>query len=785
MNLRRCLAFLAVALACTFLWQSARADLMLFKDGFVLKGRVKYESTLLEHGISIPATGKPYWLEDGVRVVFFAPGQLQDGIPVNEKELKAEWVRFDLVKPGGVKSPLPRAWEVKDVSPWDDRWQRTVSLDLPLDPKTGLIRKVEIVQRITQLTPEVLRVDSKDRDWTCCYKTSECSPQMLRDLILKQLKKDVNNSDLENRGKVYRFFLQAGFLEEAGKELEYIQDKYPAQESAIKPLLEGIKTRQAREFVEDLKRADKAGIHGEVERKLKEYARRDLDKLVNAMTQLEVQAIKDKYEALQQKMKEGRRLLYGFAEITPQSKREMFKAAAAALTEEISPDTVGRLDTFITQAQDYERALKDQRRPEQTPEQIMAFAVTGWLRGSNAAEGNVEVAKKQWEIRQLLIEYFQTDDVSARRKLLPALQARGLSVDEAMQMLKLLPPAEPEEIKKGPIKLTAQGKGGAAYEVLLPPGYTHAHAWPVMIALHHSQEKPGQVLEKWGELAAQHGYILVAPLRGKGLSVNYQYTSAEHAIVLDTLRDVRRRFQVDSDRVFLYGGEQGANMAFDVGLSHPDQFAGVIPMSGSPIYFPKRYFTNAQYLQLYIINGEKTGEAADYTKQMMKDWIRGNYPAIYVEYKGRPYDWFGGEQPIIFDWMNRKRRAHPLKEVGRVEEEFRTQREGDTQFYWLSTSGVKTDRINFKNGKWNADTKNATMMATVFTDNLIVVKTSGVGPVTLWFGPKLVDYTRKVTIKNNGTQAAYTITPSLEVLLEHQYFTADRQQMYFARLDLK
>jgi hypothetical protein len=73
----------------------------------------------------------------------------------------------------------------------------------------------------------------------------------------------------------------------------------------------------------------------------------------------------------------------------------------------------------------------------------------------------------------------------------------------------------------------------------------------------------------------------------------------------------------------------------------------------------------------------------------------------------------------------------------------------------------------------------------VYTDNLIVVKTSGVGPMTLWFGPKLVDYTRKVTIKLNGTQSTHTITPSLEVLLEHQYFTGDRQQMYFARVDLK
>jgi hypothetical protein len=786
MNPRQTLApTAAVLVGCALLlglWSQAHADMMLFKDGFVIKGRMKFESTLLEGGISIPAIGKPYWLEDGVRVVFFAPGQLQDALEVKDKDLKAEWVKFNLPKPTpSMQDPLPWSWEVSNVTDWDERWQRTVTLHIP-NPKTGGTEKREVKQRITELTPETVRIDSLNRKWTCCYKTSEVPAGMLRRLILSNLAKDTKGTDLDNRGKLYRFFLQAGFLEEAGKELDYILEKYPAQESAIKPLQNGIKRRLAREFVEDLKRADKAGIYAEVDKKLKEYARREFDSLVDEATQLQVQAIKDKYEAVQEKMKEGRRLLYGFAAITLPARQEMFKAAAAALSDEISPDTIGRLETFLTQAQDYERALKDKRRPEQSADQVMAFAVTGWLRGSGAAEGNVDVAKKQWEIRQLLVEYMQTDDPGARRKLIPGLQSRGLTVDEAMQMLKLLPPAEPAEIKQVPMKL---GGKGAAYEVLLPPGYTHAHAWPVMIVLHHSQEKPAQCLERWGALAAQHGYILAAPERGKGLRVNYNYTSAEHAVVLDTLRDLRRRFQVDSDRVFLYGGEQGANMAFDVGLSHPDQFAGVIPMSGTPIYFPKRYWTNAQYLQIYIINGEKTGQAADLTKQMMKDWIHDNYPAIYVEYKGRPFDWFGGEQPIIFDWMNRKRRAHPLKEVGRVGEEFRTQREGDTQFYWLSTSGVKPSHINYKNGKWNADTPNATMTASVYSDNLIVVKTSGVGPVSIWFGPKLVDYTSKVTMKLNGSQVVQMVTPSLEVLLEHQYFTGDRQQMYFARVDLK
>ena len=57
-------------------------------------------------------------------------------------------------------------------------------------------------------------------------------------------------------------------------------------------------------------------------------------------------------------------------------------------------------------------------------------------------------------------------------------------------------------------------------------------------------------------------------------------------MVIDTLRDLRRRFQVDSDRVFLFGWEQGADAALDIGMSHPDQFAGVLfgpAFSGLPL----------------------------------------------------------------------------------------------------------------------------------------------------------------------------------------------------------
>ena len=47
-----------------------------------------------------------------------------------------------------------------------------------------------------------------------------------------------------------------------------------------------------------------------------------------------------------------------------------------------------------------------------------------------------------------------------------------------------------------------------------------------------------------------------------------------------------------------------------LGLMFPDQFAGVLPMCGSPRYFTAerdRYLSNAQYLPFYLVEGDRNG----------------------------------------------------------------------------------------------------------------------------------------------------------------------------------
>jgi pimeloyl-ACP methyl ester carboxylesterase len=302
------------------------------------------------------------------------------------------------------------------------------------------------------------------------------------------------------------------------------------------------------------------------------------------------------------------------------------------------------------------------------------------------------------------------------------------------------------------------------------------------------------MLDRWAELAAKNGYLLVAPTWSQG-GAPYTYTAKEHATVLDTLVDVRQRFAVDSDRVFLAGHGQGGDMAYDVGLSHPDLFAGVIPMCSQPGPMPYRYRRNAQYLPVYAVTGDSAGDPRkDLNRDFFQDWIPSGYPMTFVVYKGRGLEWFGAELPTIFDWMARKERANPVAELGRpsaggpVGDEFQTMRSTDNHFYWLSTDGISERHLN-EGPRYNSSVLAALLQGNIGKGNHINVRVAGLKQVSVWLlrdrrGQLPVDFEKPIEVYlNSAVPLRRTASPNPTTLLEELYAHGDRQRLALARLD--
>ena len=100
----------------------------------------------------------------------------------------------------------------------------------------------------------------------------------------------------------------------------------------------------------------------------------------------------------------------------------------------------------------------------------------------------------------------------------------------------------------------------------------------------------------------------IAPVWTVEHQKQYGYSAHEHAAVLNSLRDACRRFSIDTDRVFLSGHSMGGDAAWDMGLAHPDLWAGVIPDRG-PVRSLLRplYWENAKYVPFYVVAGELDG----------------------------------------------------------------------------------------------------------------------------------------------------------------------------------
>jgi predicted esterase len=397
----------------------------------------------------------------------------------------------------------------------------------------------------------------------------------------------------------------------------------------------------------------------------------------------------------------------------------------------------------------------------------------------------------------MILSYLRTEDDNKRKAIVKAHVRRSkreaASLDELIQIIRHLPPLEPE--KKVDDKIVARKAGDVTYALQLPPEYRHSRPHPVLIVLHQAGEEAKTMLNRWSKAAAEHGYVLVAPQWQNGVGGNYTYSEGEHAAVLGTLKDLRRHFNVDNDRVFLSGLGEGGKMAFDVGLGHPDLFAGVLPIAAGPMYHAASCWRNGQYLPFYVVHGNR-GPNGDRIRQQFETWVQRNFPMIWVDYKGRGTEWFAGEVPNMFDWMRTKKRAFPLRELGtnggggELGREFCTMRAGDNHFYWLSTDDVR--RIN-NHANWKVRIEPATLHASIHQNtNEIIVNTSGLGQVTIWLGRNsrgedMIDFDKPVTVRHNVTRLPWIrkkVTPSAEVLLEDLYQRGDRQQLFLAKIEL-
>jgi hypothetical protein len=206
---------------------------------------------------------------------------------------------------------------------------------------------------------------------------------------------------------------------------------------------------------------------------------------------------------------------------------------------------------------------------------------------------------------------------------------------------------------------------------------------------------------------------------------------------------------------------------------------------------------------MYLVDGDRSGNAKA-NRDLFKEWVRCAYPALYMEYKGRSLEFYYPEMQTMFEWMSRKKRHFPTRDLGRynsagVGEEFKTMRPGEQRFYWLGTDSISENCINSPNA-WGKTIRPATLQGNISVGNEakaggkdakiwnhINLRSSGVKQLTLWLAPNMIDFTKPTLIRVNSTQQglARVIPPDPIVMLEDFNHWGDRQRLFYAKVELR
>ena len=127
---------------------------------------------------------------------------------------------------------------------------------------------------------------------------------------------------------------------------------------------------------------------------------------------------------------------------------------------------------------------------------------------------------------------------------------------------------------------TYDGKEYTAYDYI-PDSYTGDEAVPLVVLLHGFSEDPlcPAATCGWADVAAEEGFILVAPdylndIESKGIAVD---------CVMQIVNETLETYNIDRSRVYLTGFSMGGMNTFFTSYLNAGTFAAIAPMAGFPI----------------------------------------------------------------------------------------------------------------------------------------------------------------------------------------------------------
>ena len=757
--------------ACLAAAPPARADRVEVADGRVLEGRFA-----LLPGVAVdplaaqgPASGTPILMCDDEltrtmvskrQVVKTEPGPVDFGM---------EKIRIPQRVPGNGRR-VAGMGAALEATPFDEYGRRILSL-----ATAG--GRVDVVQGITEITPRWTRIEGLVTENPVMLDMRLATSALPRDVLKRVIEQHIDHTDADHRLRVVRLLIQAERYEEAVRELDEALADFPDL-ADLTTERKRIAELAARRILEEIRMRGRVGQDRLAMRLLETFPVADVGGELLEEVREERDAYRDRQEAARALVARLRSRLEQLAD--PQVRAEA-AVVVAEIERELSFGTLDRLATF-------ERLAAD---PDTPADRAVALAINGWLQGAAMGDDNLKVALSSVRLRGMLRDYLRSSEPAARDELLARMRNEEAFAAAGLAGIArhLRPPLDPPEPKSpGLFELDVPGLPGEANVrclVQLPPEYDPLRAYPTIVTLHAAWTTPLQQIEWWAGLpaadgarlgqATRHGFIVIAPAWAREHQTAYEASAREQALVLGSLREACLRFAIDTDRVFLSGHSMGGDAAWDIGLAHPDLWAGMVAVSAAADRYVRHYWRNAATLPLYFVGGELDGGTIQKNAVDLDRYFLKGYDATYVEYRGRGHDHFAEELLRIFDWMGRKRRTPPptIEAV--------SMRPWDRFFWWLEFAAAPPKTVTLP-ANWPPASGAAPLEieGQVTPGNTVAARVGARG-VRIWLAPEFVDMARPVTVTLSGDRLFKgQVTPDERVMLEDLRRRGDRRHPFWA-----
>jgi predicted esterase len=381
-----------------------------------------------------------------------------------------------------------------------------------------------------------------------------------------------------------------------------------------------------------------------------------------------------------------------------------------------------------------------------------------------------------------LEEVWDSESPSSREKAAESVVRLGADFETLYQRLEAGPRYK-KDVKKGLVEGSRKGSNGLRqeYVFLVPQDYDPEKKYRVSFYLHGGVNRT-EAWRKgdpwWRRFDRSYGpdQISVFPSSWRG-SLWWQSSQIENlAAILDR---IKREYNVDENRVYLFGVSDGGTGAYYHAGKAPTPWAAILPFLGHPGVLEnpstgvdgELFVDNLTNRPFFVVNGEKDEL---YPVTRVKPYLDAFQKAgvdlvFHPQPGGHNTRWWNGEQQAIDEFLESHRR-NPLRDRLIWETE-RTDRFARVD--WLLIEELEPGAVS---GRVALERK----------DNRIEVETRGVARFRLLLSPRQFDLSQPIEVVTNGVSSYRGVVErSSSTLLRWAAQDLDRTMLFAAELSIE